>query len=340
MIRYSKSFGDLQPEFLALSEAARDEADWQRRVVDTLLTAPLRSHCVLCGKALQGAQLTHRSFVFVECEVCGHLQTEQWPPPDYPGRDFATLYAKLSPADYASRKRRVYAPKLEWALETMAAHGIDGAAALGARWLELGCGAGYFLSALRDLGVNDLHGIDEDPCLLEIAAVQLGADRVSRARLSLAEEVLGNEADVYAAFFVLEHLSDLGHFLETMRGLRTGTVFVFSVPVYGLSCMLENAFPGQMARNLDVTFHTQLFTDRSIDFALDMMGFAKLGEWVFGQDAMDLARFLSGAADHDRNRASIACVIERRMLAALDDLQEVLDRNGLADQRHIVARKA
>ena len=62
----------------------------------------------------------------------------------------------------------------------------------------------------------------------------------------------------------------------------------FSVPKFGLSCLLENMASERYARSLDAAVHVQTFTDQSINFFLQAAGFEKIATWQFGQDALEL----------------------------------------------------
>ena len=60
--------------------------------------------------------------------------------------------------------------------------------------------------------------------------------------------------------------------------------------------LLEGLFPEFAARNLDGMAHRQMFTDRSISFLLERIGYAPTAQWIFGQDAADAARMFRHGA--------------------------------------------
>ena len=70
---------------------------------------------------------------------------------------------RSSQAEHASRVRRVYAPKLEWIVRRLKENGL--ADPLARKWCEIGCGAGYFLDALRQAGAGAFQGIEADQAL-------------------------------------------------------------------------------------------------------------------------------------------------------------------------------
>jgi len=149
---------------------------------------------------------------------------------------------------------------------------------------------------------------------------------------SLGEAVRAYPAEVYAAWFVLEHCLETAALLDALRDRPRGTVFMFSVPTYGLATLLESACDGHYARSLDSVLHTQLFTDRSIEFAMTRAGYEIKAEWLFGQDADDLYRALIARGEQGASQAAIA-----RLGDALSEIQGAVDRARLSDSRHVLA---
>jgi hypothetical protein len=149
---------------------------------------------------------------------------------------------------------------------------------------------------------------------------------------SLVEAVQAFTAEVYAAWFVLEHCFQTAALLDALRGKPRGTVFMFSVPTYGLATLLESAYDGHFARSLDSVLHMQLFTDRSIQHAMARAGYEIKAEWLFGQDADDLYRALVAKGEQGAPKAAIA-----RLGEALSEIQGAVDRARLSDSRHVLA---
>ena len=90
----------------------------------------------------------------------------------------------------------------------------------GARVLDLGCGSGGFLTALRSLGYRELTGIDRNPAL---AAVFEGTPITYRSLQIEPELRLEGTFDAIVLNNVLEHFLDPRRVLETCRAaLRPG----------------------------------------------------------------------------------------------------------------------
>jgi hypothetical protein len=342
-VDFSKPCGDIAAE--TDDFVARDDQRLarQRQLAEHLAEQPDRKSCVLCANLLSGAQrFDHRGTIYVRCSSCGQVQTHVQPPQGYPyavdGIGFEEVYPKLDHVEYVSRRDRIYAPKRDWILSCLQEAGHPREEFVGARWQELGCGAGYFLSALRDAGIEKLSGIDQSAELLTLADEHLGPGFTRLLDTPLADIITKADADVFVAFFVFEHLEDAHDVWAALAKKPTGTVFAFSVPVFGFTTLLESAFPDFSARNLDGVVHTQLYTDRSIEYALKAAGYTVFGEWVFGQDALDLKRLLM------KRLVSVYDVdglkeVDEHLGRMVDDMQGAIDRNWLADARHVVAIK-
>lgn len=141
--------------------------------------------------------------------------------------------------------------------------------------LEMGCGDGFWLEVLRNLGYRNVVGIDISPAALEVAA-QKGLN----VRLGdLYHLEVDDVFDVVLLCDTLEHLPDPREALRRAhRALRTrGTLFL-AVPVYdSLAEQLERRLrgvprPHQCQRD-DMT-HRHAFTEPALHALLDECHFS------------------------------------------------------------------
>jgi SAM-dependent methyltransferase len=148
------------------------------------------------------------------------------------------------------------------------------AAAPGERVLDLGCGAGRFVGALRDAGA--------DPVGVEVAEAALGRARrnVPGADLRLVEPdgslpLEHGSVDLVWCSEVLEHVADTEHvLLEVRRVLRPGGRLLATVPFHG---RVKAALIGLL--RFDAHFdpvgqHLRFYTRSSLARTLDRAGFA------------------------------------------------------------------
>lgn len=339
---YSKASSDIALEMDELRLQDQKRLEDQLSISRVLEAQPNRSKCLLCGANFDHASVyQHRHTKYYFCGNCGHVQTQCKLPPGYPhsvaGEGFETVYPRLEADAYASRRDRVYTPKLDWALSRISMVTENPLNPLKASWLEVGCGAGYFLSALQARGIEAFHGIDENFDLIATANEYCGVGKAKVTR-DVYADIEQDEAQILVAFFVLEHLDDASRFWRILAEKKPGTMFLFSVPMFGLSTVLEGANHNFSARNLDSVIHTQLYTDESIDYALNETGYEKVAEWIFGQDAHDLARILINSllpTIEGRFSENISAKISQ----LVDPIQEIVDRAHFSDARHVLALK-
>ena len=338
-IDYSKSSKDVKEE--SFYRSIKDEKLFKKQIHESLnlLKNKNRKECILCGSKLRGENFCHRNIPFVICATCRHVQTKPKPPNDYPETNFSSVYLDKNKKEYQDRKDRIYKPKLEWIINCLIEYNYTKEQISKMQWTEMGSGAGYFLSSLFDAGIQNIKGFDADRKLVQIARKHIPEKYIIHYDGKLSESFDFFPSDVYTAFFVLEHISDSRHFFLKLKDLPIGTIFIFSVPVFGISCLLENVFENNYARNLDCVLHTQLYTDESIKFAMDAAGFRIIAQWIFGQDAEDFIRFVLNSI---ANKFSLKKIdqIQNNLYQLQDSMQNCFDKLNLSDQRHIIAIKS
>ena len=341
---FSKPGADVKQETEALIRDNEERLARQLEASRVLKTCPPRRECPVCGLDSAGsAPFDHRGVAQVLCPQCGHIFSRNQPPEGYPhigagAITYDRIYPALSPVDYASRRDRIYTPKLEFVLNCLEEGGRSRAAALEARWCELGSGYGFFLDALRRAGASRIKGLEADPELVRRAGEVLGEDTVEPHQGLLSRAVENTEADVYTAWFVIEHLEDTREFFRALAAKPAGTVLAWAVPCFSLTSALETAAQGFMARQWDNGVHTQIFTEQSINYCLKAAGMDLIGQWFFGQDAADLWRFLKVELEGNLPPELLAG-LEDNLTPALDAVQAAVDQAHLSDSRHMVAIK-
>lgn len=314
----------------------------QEKTSKILTTQPNRVCCMLCSTEIfEENSFLHRGIQYVQCVQCRHIQTRTTLPVNFPyssdGIGFDSIYPELDCDEYESRRKRVYDPKLDWILKNLDFVGDKPFDWLETSWMELGSGAGYFLSALKDRGVASIAGIEKNSSLAKFSNRILG-NVVVHSQIELADAFVHYPAQIYVAFFVLEHIDDAKYFWDKLSKLPRGTIFVFSVPIFGFATLLESIFHEHAARNLDSVLHTQLYTDESLKYSLQTAGFKKIAQWTFGQDAQDFLRLCLMKLETCYSE-KMMIDISQKLNNILDPMQNMLDENYFSDARHIMAVK-
>jgi SAM-dependent methyltransferase len=147
----------------------------------------------------------------------------------------------------------------------------------GERVLDLGCGAGRFVAALRDAGA--------DPVGVEIAAEALERARANApgADLRLLEPdgsvpLEHGSVDLVWCSEVLEHVADVSHLLlEVRRVLRPGGRLLVTVPFHGRLQAALVALARFDAHYDPLGQHLRFFTRGSLASTLEHAGFDDAG---------------------------------------------------------------
>ncbi len=144
-----------------------------------------------------------------------------------------------------------------------------------ARILDVGCGAGDFMAAAKERGL-DPTGID-----VSEGAARLCRDKGLKASSGdFLKDELGTDFDAVTMWDVVEHLRDPGAFFERTRGLlRSGGLFIGKVPGFGnLSVKFSVFIPRLSGSLLGAPDHVQYFTRDSLGRLLHKKGFEV--EWL------------------------------------------------------------
>jgi SAM-dependent methyltransferase len=209
------------------------------------------------------------------------------------------------------------------------------------RLLDVGCGGGYFVfSALgQRLAAS---GIDVGQ-----EAVRFGNEQMERllgqrplaavSESDFYELVAASDATVLSAIGVLEHLREPHRLLDAFRRSAIGH-FYFSVPMFSLSALLENAWPEVFPRQLSGG-HTHLFTEDSLAWLYRSQGLTPVAEWRFGTDVMDLYRGVKIRLQQSGSSAGAIERLDAGLGRSVDVLQAVLDQGHFCSEIHcLVAR--
>lgn len=140
----------------------------------------------------------------------------------------------------------------------------------GGQVLDIGCGMGFAMLALRELGFQDIQGIEIDEgqaasCLQKGLSVQKVDDS-----LQFIKNYSGS-FDVVLMLDVIEHMKPEDQLLfltEVVKKINQEGIFICTVPN-------ANSSIAATWRYIDWTHHTS-FTEHSIDFLLYNAGFTEI----------------------------------------------------------------
>ncbi|MCR4893041.1 MAG: class I SAM-dependent methyltransferase [Lachnospiraceae bacterium] len=338
--KYGKPIGDIVKIKNDFFSKNKEMLEMSARQADALLLQPKRTHCKICHEAISGEPLySSQRMRYYLCPRCGHVNSENEDTEDFENRvylvdSYENNYSEADREKYEARLKAIYMPKAEFLLERLDKEGLGPKEI---RLLDDGAGSGYFVRAMRQLG-TDAVGIEISKAQVEFANRMAGEEILSQTQGTDIPEILRKtDRNVLSFIGVFEHIVNLDEVIEAIRDNQKVEYVFLSVPMFSMSCVFEAAHQNCYNRHAGGT-HTHLFSDQSLAYFADRMGFEEAGSWKFGSDMMDLYRMLCVCLDQNGNGA-LKDYFGPKFLSVLDDLQLVIDKSEFASETHLLLRR-
>ncbi len=339
--KYGKSIGDImkvKSDFFTKNE---EMLQMSARQADALLRQPVRKNCKICHEPIKGEPLYHSQRMdYYLCEKCGHVNSKYEDTDDFAEAVYITdSYENNYSADdkkkYSARRDMIYVPKARFLIDELKKEGLD---KNGIHILDDGAGSGYFVSAVKSLGINDAKGIEISKAQVEFANAMNEEEILAQADpAAITNIVKTTGCNVVTFIGVLEHIINLDEILSAVRENKNIKYIYFSVPMFSMSCVFEAAHQSCYNRHAGGT-HTHLFQDSSIKYMADNIGFSELSSWKFGSDIMDLYRMLCVSLEQNGNSA-LKDYFSERFLPVIDELQLSIDKSEFASEIHMILKR-
>ena len=340
--KYGKSVGDIMKIKNDFFTKNKEMLEMSKRQADALLRQPERKFCKICHSPIEGEPLYHsQRMEYFLCKKCGHVNSRFEDTDDFANAVYITdsyenNYSEADRKKYNDRRDMIYIPKAGFLLDELEK---DGLKREDISILDDGAGSGYFVSAVRKMGIENARGI-------EISSAQVGfANAMNEAEIltqadpaDIVKMIRDTKCNVVTFIGVLEHIINLDEILQAVKDNQNIKYIYFSVPMFSMSCVFEASFQHCYNRHAGGT-HTHLFQDSSIKYMADRVGFKELASWKFGSDVMDLYRMLCVSLEQNGNSA-LKDYFSERFLPLLDDMQLVIDKGEFASEIHMILKRA
>ena len=242
---------------------------------------PNKYQCVLCGSN-HGELLLEweEGYQIYQCQECGAASPNI--SGDIPSKHIeevyqTELYQKKIISEihnqYEYRKNEFGSERYRYVIERLGLQHEK------IKLLDVGCGAGYFLSYLKDKGVQS-KGLEVTQSLVEYCQTQ-GINVQSTD----VEEEPDNEYDVIVMFDVLEHLYDPVLFINSLKNKlkENGYIVAYTPNIYSVAYELMGAL-----QNTLLPFeHVCFFDGNSFSFLAEKTGMKIYSLETYGFDIMD-----------------------------------------------------
>ena len=209
----------------------------------------------------------------------------------------------------------------------------------GGRLLDVGCGDGKRLQVAFDNGWKDVYGLEVSDAAVDKLKKKFNFpdnDKHFKNASILTSGFPDNFFDVVTYWSVLEHVVDpVGLMSQAHRLLNPGGMVMIQVPnARSLATMVQEVFPQQVFRHMSPIEHIMVFTESSLNVALDRTGFEPFAYWYHGLDFYELVTNLVLANANVQDSRLYGALMEN-----LNELQQVIDNRELSDRIIVCARK-
>ena len=343
MQKFGKSAGSLlsqKADFFSDNERLHREIS---KIGDVYKQQPLRTECKCCGAPLEGERFEKQGIGYVLCNRCGHLSgihedTDAFCAAVYTeagGADYAKTYTAQDREAYKARVEGIYRPKADFLDQAL----IDaGETPADMRFADFGAGSGYFVSAMRGVGWQNVSGYEVSAVQSALANEMNGAGSVLQHDLDDTVSLAGSvAADVVSMIGVLEHVQHPRPILSALAANPAVRYFYISVPLHSTSVVLEAVFPNVFQRQLSAG-HTHLFTEKSLDWMCNEFGLERAAEWWFGTDIVDLFRAVTVELQRTPETEGLTDMWRETIAPLIDDMQMLLDKRKLSSEVHMLLR--
>lgn len=291
-----------------------------------------RKKCQNCEKKLNRKDFTSFGIDYIICKNCTHLNgknenSKKFAYELYSGEK-SKLYSINYSKDFKNRVKNIYRPKVKFLKKAINKKNFT--------LTDIGSGAGHFIKALELENVKS-YGYETSKHLVKISKKFTKKNKISLIEFSKIYEIIENcDSTCISLIGVLEHLSDPNFAIKCFKKSKSKFLYI-SVPLFSFSTFLEHANPSIYPRQLGGS-HTHLYTKKSLTFLLKKFNLSLVGEWWFGTDFADLHRVLLNNFSK-KNSVFFKKHFNFFFSDYINKFQEVLDKNKICSEVHLIVKK-
>jgi 2-polyprenyl-3-methyl-5-hydroxy-6-metoxy-1,4-benzoquinol methylase len=290
--------------------------------------------CRICGSNNTKMYMrAYDSINYLECNDCQTVFMEQIP-------DTSKMYensegsaqAYLDTKAYFKRVDMIAKPKVDWICETLDVIGYD---YKNSGWIDIGCGNGELLQCVKARNIK-CCGIETDSSEVDFCRNQgltckkVFVDPDNDAEVSNILQGF----NIISLFNFIEHIEEPKKLIETLyRNSGEDTIMIFEVPRHpSLASFVNSAFPNSLYRHITPPYHIHVFGENGVEKMIEGM-WEIVGKWGFGQGFLDMIDAVA------LNSTGCDLSIYEKLSYLSNEIQKIIDCNGLSDTMIYVARK-
>jgi len=344
-IRYGKSSTAL----IMQKKSFFDENDYhiikQKKIASVYLQQPLRLNCKNCnGKLNSVPDFVKNDIGYTICNRCSHLNgmhedTNAFCESVYStelSKQYAENYKSESIDDYNYRTSSIYIPKAEFLYTSLIENNYDPNSM---QYIDFGAGSGYFVSALKKIGINNVKGYEVSKSQVELGNSMIGENiLIHHSMADTLKIIRKTESQVVSLIGVLEHLQHPRELLQEIIINQNVKVIFLSVPTFSLSVFLEILNQNVYNRQLSAE-HTHLYTEKSLSYLYNEFRLKPISEWWFGTDIVDLFRHMLTTLDLAECSEILKEHWKTVFTPLIDPIQLEIDKKKFSSEVHLILEK-
>lgn len=293
--------------------------------------------CRICGGTETSFLVKmNNQYEYYQCHQCGCVVLGNLPNVEEiytDADDTGNIKEYIDDSIFNARVEMITKPKVEFVLEAANELGMHIES-----WLDIGCSGGELLFYITEKYKNiQARGIECDPFEVKFAkkkGLEVYEAFVDVKKNDAAIANMLRESSVVSFINTLEHVEHPQEYIDFFYdNMKSGSLLVIEVPRYPSVASFANLTnPSIVYRHITPPIHLQIFTEKAMDLLFDGK-FEMLGKWGFGQGYTDLlVNAMINAGLKENN-------LYHRVCSIANEVQRVMDSNGLADQMIYVARR-
>ena len=322
--------------------------NWQKKLFKIYLKQPKRSKCKNCEKKLKGSRFKKLNILYILCKNCGHLNglyddTKYLSKKFYQTSEqktYSKIYVENKRKDYNKRLKNIYIPKAKFLLENLLKKENNKKRIFNKfKFIDIGCGSGYFISSLQKMKIKDLLGYDPSKEMVNYG------NKINRFKklefvehdktIDKIKNISGKDPICVSMIGSMEHIYNQNEILREIKRKKNIKYLYIVVPCFSPSSFIELVFDKNFQRLL-APQHTHLYSEKSLQYLEKMFGFKIIAEWWFGADIVDLYRnfvlkIFNKKKLHDEKK-----LFNNMFLKILDGMQLEIDKKKLSSEAHIL----
>ena len=304
----------------------------------------VRENCIVCDTNIENVDFVRNTIKFSFCNSCGHLNghnilDESLAAEIYNEQsDTEIKYDKYyiqEKEEFDKAVKNIYEPKSIFLSESLQEYAPK-EDSLRLRILDFGTGSGHMVRALRNIGFQNVLGIDPMKSTIDFGLNQMNVENLKCIPTSASEEYLFNtNAQIITMICTLPHVPDPNLILNAMK-LNPNIEYTFQkLPMFSLGSILDIAHPEINSRVISGT-HTHIYTEESLKFIEKKFELERVAEWRFGSDIIDLYRNLEIVIQKKNFSKKLSKKLAEAFLPIIDELQLKIDQNYFASEIHVL----